>query len=279
GKRVIPQPKWGISKFSGGEKQELARETIPSLPAVISSLSEESAVLNEQQQSAVNYLLQELSERVPEAVANDLLNRAIPPELFAILREGLLETFVKIRRVLVSASTVPELAEQMENAARKILLDYFRSIRQLVQDVMSLSTDVMRNLEVLAIITSAKDLSVLKLEQLTQGLHAIEELESSTPRILLELTVRWVDELQCQGITSLNISKVDISAGETITIQMPYFEPKENVRKAIERSAKKFFESRCAWEMQSQFLGTCNPHGGEIHANWDGGTFRLEFSK
>lgn len=254
--------------------------SVRQLPALISSLPDKQSELSVDQSRAIDFLIHALSNGIPESVLEQLRNSgAAPPEILHLVRDGLLETFVKVRRILLTASENPQLSVSLESAARDALLAYFLTIRNLIREAMSLSGDVIKKLEMLSVIVTSKDLSPLSTDDLSLGIQALEDLHSSRHRIVRELTLRWADELRAQGIGGLNVNKMRSSvSGDTIVFTIPYGIKEKDSRDAVESHAKKFFQDHWPGTCKTDFQGTCNPHGGEIHANWDSGDFVIRFS-
>jgi hypothetical protein len=233
---------------TGSENDNPSGNLAPvSLPAVILD-SEKLEKLSPAHNAVLQTLLSDLSIKTPEQVIAGLIEtRTIPPEVATLISEGLLETFIQVRRLMLVANTTPKLAKTMSTTATQILVEYFRSVSQLVERAVSLSGDAMRNVEILSIVLSAKDLSAIPQDQLYQGLRGVDAFRISVERIVTELISRIADGLRTEGI-QISPKQIECSSDQsTFKIALPFqgtFDEAQSVvarfKKAIQPSFTAF---------------------------------------
>lgn len=208
-------------------------DALPTIPKVIAALpvNRDEWEMAEHQRSVAVALCEQLSDPqagMPETVAQKLLKSgAMSPEVFALIEEGLVRTFIEVRRMMVTASDVPDMREQLRDAAVRRIFEYFESVRDTVQAVLTLSDDVAHSLHLLAVIMSSRGLSDISAEKLREALSSIDVLLSAERRVFSELVARWADEVRTEGMNVQMSAEPPMLKGQQNMIEVRYQEVKD----------------------------------------------------
>lgn len=251
----------------------MASENQPAthLPTVIATLPVDAQQwqMADSHRAVAEMICEELSHKTPETVLRELADqRSIPPEVLALVRDGLTKVFQRMRTVLKSAREAPALAQPLRAEATRLLFEYFSEIRGTVQKLLSINADVMQHLSLLGTIMSTRQLSDFTDEELRDGLSSIEKIHRTEERICLELASRWImdlcderDEFE-QSLMTHDMHSETAKEGTMVTIPYGYLVP-DQMRVLI-----RIAETKCTlagFTITFHDERDCEPHGGEAN--------------